>query len=40
MRRHDVVYGEAGSVGKDEATRAIGNAERFMARIKEKLARK
>ncbi|MFH1107534.1 MAG: HEPN domain-containing protein [Candidatus Micrarchaeota archaeon] len=30
VRRHDVVYGEADSVGEDEASRAIGNAKKFV----------
>jgi uncharacterized protein (UPF0332 family) len=41
VRRHDVMYGEAiGSVGDDEARRAIENAEKLVQRIKEKLMKK
>ncbi|MEW6329463.1 MAG: HEPN domain-containing protein [Candidatus Micrarchaeota archaeon] len=34
IRRHDVIYGEAESVGEDEAKRAIANACAFVSRIK------
>ena len=37
VRRHDVVYGESDSVGKDEAARAIDKAKEFHDIIKEKL---
>ncbi len=37
IRRHDVVYGVAGSVGKDEAKTAIKNAESFLKKIREKV---
>ncbi len=30
VRRHEVVYGEAGSVGRNEAERAIENAKKFL----------
>ena len=33
VRRNDIVYGEAGSVGKDEAQNAIENAAAFVKRI-------
>lgn len=35
VRRHDVVYGASGSVGKEEAEIAIKNAEAFHKCIKE-----
>lgn len=34
-RRHDVVYGESESVGKDEAARALEKAKRFFEKINE-----
>lgn len=34
VRRHDVIYGEAGSVGKEEAKRVIENARLFLKEIK------
>jgi hypothetical protein len=34
VRRHDVVYGTTGSVGKDEAKSAIINADNFITQIK------
>jgi len=37
VRRHDAVYGEAESVGKDEAKNAIENANKFVETIKGKL---
>lgn len=37
VRRHDVVYGEAGSVGENEAENAIKNAKLFIEKIKEYL---
>ncbi len=41
VRRHDVMYGEAiGSVGDDEARRALENATKFVQRIREKLLKK
>lgn len=41
VRRHDVMYGEAiGSVGDDEAGRAIENAAKFVQKIREKLLKK
>jgi len=33
VRRHDVVYGEAGSVGKDEAAHAVRTAQEFLGKI-------
>jgi len=39
VRRHDVVYGEAGSVGEDEAKRVIARAREFVEASK-KLCRK
>ena len=33
VRRHDVVYGEADSVGSDEAKRAVDNARKFVESI-------
>ena len=33
VRRNDIVYGEAGSVGKDEAQNSIENATGFVERI-------
>ncbi len=39
IRRHDVVYGEEGSVGKEEAEKAIENAKKFVQKIKEKVLR-
>lgn len=38
VRRHEVVYGEAGSVGKGEAENAIENARKFLEAIKSKIA--
>jgi uncharacterized protein (UPF0332 family) len=35
VRRHDVIYGEAESVGFDEARKAIDNAKKFVQKIKE-----
>lgn len=35
VRRHDVVYGEADSVGEDEARRALENARKFVLKIEE-----
>jgi len=37
IRRHDVVYGETGSVGKEEAKRAIGNARLFVDEIRKRV---
>lgn len=37
VRRHEVVYGEAGSVGKNEAENAIENARKFLTAIKSKM---
>lgn len=37
VRRHGVMYGEAGFVGEDEAGKAIGNARKFVAKIEEML---
>jgi uncharacterized protein (UPF0332 family) len=34
VRRHDVVYGESGSVGEDEAKRAVENAKKFVSLVK------
>lgn len=39
VRRHDVVYGEAESVGPDEARRAVDNARKFVESI-EKISKK
>ncbi|MFH1221771.1 MAG: HEPN domain-containing protein [Candidatus Micrarchaeota archaeon] len=36
-RRHEVVYGETETVGKDEAKRALDNAMTFLKKIKEKI---
>lgn len=36
-RRHEVVYGEAGSVGRSEAANAIENSRKFVALIKGRL---
>lgn len=38
VRRHDIVYGETGSVGRSEAENAIGNAKDFLKRIKGKMS--
>jgi len=38
VRRHDVVYGEADSVGENEAANAIQNAKKFLAKVREKIA--
>ncbi|MFH0737959.1 MAG: HEPN domain-containing protein [Candidatus Micrarchaeota archaeon] len=38
VRRHDVVYGEAGSVGEDEARRAVESAKAFIGEIKRAIA--
>jgi len=40
MRRHNVVYGEIGEVGTDEAKKAIETAEKFLKIIEEKLGKK
>ncbi len=37
VRRHDVVYGQAKSVGEDEAKKAIDNAKKYLEKIKEKM---
>jgi uncharacterized protein (UPF0332 family) len=37
VRRHDVIYGEAESVGKEEAKRAIENAKLFVKKMKAKV---
>ena len=34
VRRHDVVYGESGSVGEDEAKRVITSAREFVGKTK------
>ncbi len=34
VRRHDVIYGESESVGKDESAKAIENAKKFLSAIK------
>lgn len=38
VRRHDVIYGEPGSVGEDEARRAIESAKEFVAKMKGRIA--
>ncbi len=38
LKRHDVVYGEAESVGEDEAASAIRYAGEFLALVQKKLA--
>lgn len=38
VRRHDVIYGEAGSVGKDEAENSVEKAKLFLKKIKEKIS--
>ena len=35
VRRHDVIYGEADSVGEDEARRAVENAKKFLEKAKQ-----
>lgn len=40
VRRHDIVYGEAESVGEDEAERIIGKAKLFLEKVKELLRTK
>ena len=40
VRRHDVIYGEAESVGKEEARRAIENAKLFVKSIKGRVGKK
>ncbi|MBU0532451.1 HEPN domain-containing protein [Candidatus Micrarchaeota archaeon] len=37
VRRHDVVYGESDSVGKEEAEKALENAKKFVELVKERL---
>ena len=37
LKRHDVVYGEAGSVGREEAALSIRYAGEFLAVVKTKL---
>ena len=37
VRRHDVIYGETDSVGKDEAKRAIKRAKEFVKKVKDML---
>ena len=37
VRRHGVLYGEAGSVGRDEAKNAVENAKLFLRKIREKV---
>jgi uncharacterized protein (UPF0332 family) len=37
IRRHNVVYGETGSISKSEAKNAIENAEKFLKKVKEKI---
>lgn len=37
VRRHEVMYGEAGSVGNGEALNAIVNAKAFLGQIKNKV---
>jgi uncharacterized protein (UPF0332 family) len=37
VRRHEVMYGEAGSVGTGEARNAIENAKMFLVQIKDKV---
>lgn len=37
VRRHEVMYGEAGSVGAGEARNAIENAKAFLAQAREKV---
>lgn len=34
VRRHDVVYGESGAVGEDEAKRAVENSKKFVSEIR------
>ena len=35
VRRHEVVYGEAGSVGEDEARKAVESAKEFVKKMEE-----
>jgi len=37
VRRHGVLYGEAGSVGREEAKNAVENAKMFLRKIREKV---
>jgi len=39
IRRNDVVYGEAESVGEDEAKNSIENSRKFVIAIKERMSR-
>ena len=38
VRRHDAVYGEAESVGKDESIKALENAKKVVEAIRDKLS--
>ena len=38
VRRHNVVYGESGSVSESEAKNAIENAKKFIEKVKKKIS--